>query len=320
MVEGAARLQGELGSLVQVLVEGLERQLSSYGFDAVQYTILNVCQSAGPISIKELKRLVPIDSGHMSRTTNHLEDKGLIQKARTSSDRRLVNLSVTEEALALMPELERRVEEHYAFLVGDIGHEELIGCGAVMQKIIAAGEEAEDHPAPPAHLSEWSSDLGETGAGMAVQPQSPSNGFHMAKLQSDVTTLVNVMYRGIEERVSPFELTVEEYSVFATCFINEPITISGLAKRVPVGAGRVSRIVSKLEDRGLIRKVRPDRNRRVVIAEVTDKGRPLALELTGSVGEHYANIVRRVSEQELTDLLGFIERMTANAESRNGRS
>lgn len=319
MVQGAARLQGDLGNLVQVLIEGLERQLSGYGFDAVQYTILSTCQSTGPISIKELKKLVPIDSGHMSRTTNHLEDKGLIQKTRTSDDRRLVNLRVTEEALALMPELRRRVQEHYALLARDIGHEELTACLSVMQKIIA-GEEAEDRPAQPVHSPESSSDSGEAGAGMADQPQSPSNESHIAKLQSDVTTLVNVMYRGIEERVSPFDLTVGEYSVFATCFINEPITISGLAKHVPVGAGRVSRIVSKLEDRGLIRKVRPAQNRRVVIAEVTDRGRALALELMGSVGEHYANIVRRVSEQELTDLLGFIERMTANAASRNGRS
>ena len=320
MVQGAARLQGELGNLVQILVDGLERQLSEYGFDAVQYTILSVCESAGPISIKELKKLVPIDSGHMSRTTNHLEDKGLIEKTRTSHDRRLVNLRVTEQALALMPELKSRVQEYYAHLVRDIGHEELIGCVAMMQRIIAAGEEAEDHPAPPVHLSESSSNPGEGGAGMAGQPQSPSNEAHIATLQSDVTTLVNVMYRGIEEKVSPFELTVGEYSVFTTCFINQPITISGLAKRVPVGAGRVSRIVSRLEDRDLIRKVRPAGNRRVVIAEVTDKGHALALELMGSVGEHYANILRRVSEQELTDLLGFIERMTANAESRNGRS
>ena len=113
--------------------------------------------------------------------------------------------------------------------------------------------------------------------------------------------------------MSPHEFAVAEYSVFATCFANEPITISGLAEHVPVDVGRISRMVSKLEDRGLIRKVRLAGNRRVVRVEMTDKGRTLAVELLGSVGEHYANIVSKVSGQELTDLTGFIERMTKNA-------
>ena len=76
--------------------------------------------------------------------------------------------------------------------------------------------------------------------------------------------------------------------------------------------------MSKLEDRGLVRKVRPDRDRRVVIAEMTEKGNALALELTASVAEHYADIASRVRERELTSLLRFIERMTANAESAVG--
>lgn len=313
-----ARLQGDLGNLVQVIVEGLIRRLSPYGVDPVEYTILSICLGVGPISIRDLRQLAPIDSGHLSRATTLLEDKGLLQKRRLREDRRLVRLTVTEQGLALMPELTGRVHEFYAVLLAGISHQELVGCISIMEKMIAAGQEGDGPPAPTAPSPESSSDAEAGGAGMADGTQDQSIESHISRLQGNVTTLVNVLFRGIHERVSPFDLAVAEYYVFATCFANESITISGLARHVPIDAGRISRIVSRLEDRELIRKVRPGEDRRVVKVEMTGEGRALALELMGSVQQHYANVVKGISEQELTDLVDFIERMTANAQSPKG--
>ncbi len=302
LTQKIAKLQGDLGTLVQVLVKGLNRQLSRYNVDAVEHTILGACMAAGPIAIRDLKKLVPIDSGHMSRTTTELQNKGLMQKMRLMDDQRLVRLRVTEEGAAIIPELMRQSQEYYALLLRGIGHERLAGCIAVMEKMITADDSSE----PP-------SDGEGKASGMAEPPQSQSIESLIGKLQSDMTSLINVLFTGIQERVSPHGFAVAEYSVFATCFANERITISGLAEHIPVDVGRISRMVSKLEDRRLIRKVRVKGNRRLVRVEVTDKGRALALELMGSVGEHYSSIVSKVTEQELTDLMGVIETMTTNA-------
>ncbi|MCY3801715.1 MAG: MarR family transcriptional regulator [Chloroflexi bacterium] len=315
MSQQIARLQGDLGNLVQVLVEGLTRRLSAYHVDAVGYTILHVCQGVGPISIRDLRRLVPIDPGLISRATTLLEDKGLLEKRRPRDDRRLVRLIVTEHGAALMPELTERVHEFYAVLLKGISQRQLVGCNTVMEQMIAAGQEAEG---PPARSPESPADSDPGTPGMAGETQNQSIESHTGRLQGNVTTLVNVLFRGIRQRVSPFDLAVVEYSVFTTCFANESITISGLARRVPIDIGRISRIVSKLEDRELVRKVRPVDDRRVVNVEMTSQGRALALELMGGVQEHYANVFRKTSERELTDLVDFIERMTANAGSANG--
>lgn len=135
----------------------------------------------------------------------------------------------------------------------------------------------------------------------------------IARLQGGLTQLVNVMFRGIEERLSPYGIAVGEYAVLAACSFNEPITITGITRHVPIEVGRISRIVSKFEDRGLVRKVRLRSDRRVVRVRMTDEGRALMPELTRHVGEHYANVTSRVSEEELTDLIAFIEKMTENA-------
>ena len=308
--ERVSKLQGDLQNLVQFLVEGLKNQFSPYGVDAVEYTVLSACMAVGPTSIRDLRELVPIDYGHMSRTTTRLEDKGLLQKIRTRDDRRVVRLRVTEEGASLMPELAGRVQEYYSLLVRDISHEWLIGCMAVMQKMISAWEEGEDHPARAGGSPGPSSD----GSGT----QSPSIEALIGMLQGDLTRLVNIMYQGVEDRLSPFELAVGEYAVFAACFANGPITISGLAEHVPLDVGRVSRLVSKLEDRGLVWKARPEANRRVVRVETTDEGRALALECMRRVGEHYVNVVSGISEDELDDLITFIAKMTENAESAKG--
>ena len=316
MDERVSKLQNDLQHLVQSLVEGLKKQLSPYGVDAVEYTVLSVCLAVGPTSIRDLRELVPIDYGHMSRTTTRLEDKGLLQKIRTRDDQRVVRLRVTEEGASLMPELLERVQEYYALLVKDISHEQLIGCMAVMQKMIAAWEEGDDHPTRAGDSPEPSSEGDHDGSGA----QSPSIEALIGMLQGDLTRLVNIMYQGIEDRVSPFELAVGEFSVLAACYSNESITISGLAEHVPLDVGRISRLVSKLEDRGLVWKARPEADRRVVRVETTDEGRALAIECMRRVGEHYANVVSRISEEELIDLITFIEKMTENAESARGES
>ena len=186
------------------------------------------------------------------------------------------------------------MHEFYGLLVRGISLEELVGCMAVMERMIGSGKE----PSGPTH-------------DQAIES-------YVGALQTDVMTLMNVMFGGIQERVSPFGLAVGEYSIFTACHTNGSIAVSDLAQYVPFDATRISRIVSKLEDRGLVRKVRPDRDRRVVIAEMTEKGNALALELMASVSEHYAAIASRVRERELSSLLHFIERMTANAESAVG--
>ena len=301
LTEQVSRLQGDLSNLVQVLVKGLNSQLLPYDLDAVEYTVLSACAAAGPISIRDLKTLVPIDSGHMSRATTQLQRKGLIQKMRLMDDQRLVRVRVTEEGSSVIPELMSRSQEYYARLVRGISQRRLARSITVMENMIAA-----DSARPAVNGAK---SVSET-AGLI---QEESIEALIGRLQGDMTALINVMFTGIQERVSAHGFAVAEYSVFATCFANESITISGLAEHVPVDVGRISRMVSKLEDRGLIRKVRLAGNRRVVRVEMTDKGRTLALELLGSVGEYYANIVSKVSEQELTDLTGFIERMTKNA-------
>ena len=137
-----------------------------------------------------------------------------------------------------------RAQEYSGLLVRDISHEDMIGCMAVVQKMISASEEGTESSRAGGGFSRASSD--------GVGAEGPSIEALIGMLQGDLMKLMTIMYQGIEDRVSPFGFAVGEFSVLAACFSNESITISGLAAQVPLDVGRISRLVSRLEDRGLV--------------------------------------------------------------------
>ena len=283
--------------MVQVLVGGLGKRLSVCGIDAVEFTVLSICSfSDGPIALRDMRDRLPIDPGQISHTVTQLEDKNLLRKTRLRNDQRLVNVYVTEEGRSLMPELMQRTQEYYGLLVRDIGLEELAGCMAVMAKMTTKGEKSGDAP---------------QGGPTQDEPVEAL----ISQLPGLVTNLVNLMFRGIEDRLSPHNVSVLEYSVLAACFGNEPVTVRGLLQHVPIDAGQMSRVVARLHDRGLVRRVRIRSDRRVVRVRMTDAGREMATELIRLTDEHYASVIQGVSGEELAGLMSFTEKMTANAES-----
>lgn len=131
------KLQVGLKDLVKVIVNGFDDCLAPFGVDAVDYTILATCFSAGPITIKDLGNLVPVDGGRISRVVTKLHDRNLVRKVRLRKDRRVVRVRMTEKGLALVPQLMRRVREFYTLLLTDISQEELTKCLAIAERMIA---------------------------------------------------------------------------------------------------------------------------------------------------------------------------------------
>ena len=182
----AAKLQGDLSGLTQILIHGLGRQLSACEIDTVEYTVLSTCFARGPIAIRDIRELLPIDYGHLSRTITRLHYRDLLQKVRLRNDQRVVTLKMTEEGVALMPELTRIAQEYYALLVRDIDLKELAGCVAIMERMIGgpAGDAGgENHAAPGAASSQSRSEGSEDGPGISSPAQDQSLESPIARLQ-----------------------------------------------------------------------------------------------------------------------------------------
>ena len=92
------------------------------------------------------------------------------------------------------------------------------------------------------------------------------------------------------------------------------MSASDLCKGISYDAGAMTRMLDRLESKGLIRRNRSTEDRRLMILELTDEGRaayPRMREISLSVANRF---LRGFSKSEARQLEGFLTRMLENAQ------
>jgi len=96
-VEMLAALDRELGA---------DKHLAALEMSAAQYIV--IANLVGPQELRsaaDLCKSISYDAGAMTRMLDRLESKGLIRRSRSTLDRRLMNLELTEEGRAAYPRM-----------------------------------------------------------------------------------------------------------------------------------------------------------------------------------------------------------------------
>ncbi len=105
-----------LSKVVSALTQELERQFEPSGLTNAQWRPLFKLSITDASTVAELARECVLDAGGMTRLLDRLEAKGLCHRERSCSDRRVVNLALTEagrEAAKVVPEVLSRVQNAY---------------------------------------------------------------------------------------------------------------------------------------------------------------------------------------------------------------
>jgi DNA-binding MarR family transcriptional regulator len=88
-----------VGYLLHQLVTSMRRQIelamTAHDLTAAQWYPLWKIKRDGPTSAQELSRDMDIDAGATTRLIDRLAAKGLVERARSSSDRRVLMLTLT---------------------------------------------------------------------------------------------------------------------------------------------------------------------------------------------------------------------------------
>jgi len=114
-----------VSGLVNAVARGMEQQLAAWRLSALEFSILGVCLSAGTTTVTGLSNVIPVDSGRISRIINKLHERGLINRERMTSDRRVVKLRLSEEGRDLVPRLVKLVEDYNQMLISGISPDNL---------------------------------------------------------------------------------------------------------------------------------------------------------------------------------------------------
>ena len=119
---------------------------------------------------------------------------------------------------------------------------------------------------------------------------------------------------GADKRLERLEMTAAQYVVIANLArTEEPRSAAELCKDISYDAGAMTRMLDRLESKGLIRRSRSADDRRLLHLELTEEGRaayPRMREISMTVANRF---LRGFSRAEARQLEGYLTRMLENA-------
>lgn len=106
------------------LVTDVDRQLEAHGLTHAQWTPLFLLRQGRVNTLAELSRELQLDAGALTRTLDRLEAKGLCTRERSTQDRRVVHLALTEEGLAASAHVPKVLCETLNAFLSGFSHDE----------------------------------------------------------------------------------------------------------------------------------------------------------------------------------------------------
>ena len=99
-----------------------------------------------------------------------------------------------------------------------------------------------------------------------------------------------------------------------------PVSPSDLSARLMVTTGAMTNVLDRLEQRGLLRRVRNPADRRSVIVEATEAGSALWHVAVNELGEQEAQVVRTLAREEQEQLNALLRKLLAALPGDEGDS
>ena len=131
----------ELGSCVTQLINAVARGAAQVAAERelthVDYALLRPFLLVEQWTTTQLAGVLPLTPSTISRTVNKLVYRGLIQRRRLVTDRRVVALTLTEEGQTLTQDLHRRVRAYEEGLCSNVSDEEMAVLTSLTSKVMA---------------------------------------------------------------------------------------------------------------------------------------------------------------------------------------
>ncbi len=112
----------QLSVLSSLVSEGFARHYRDrFGLSVAEWRVLAHLSQQEAVSVREICRRVHMDKPKVSRAASRLEARGAVTKVENPNDRRLVELSLTDQGRAMMAELIPLAQEYEARIVALLG-------------------------------------------------------------------------------------------------------------------------------------------------------------------------------------------------------
>jgi DNA-binding MarR family transcriptional regulator len=116
--------------------------------------------------------------------------------------------------------------------------------------------------------------------------------------------------KGVAETLKPFDLTSPQYNILRILrgAPEDGLPCSEVGERLVSQDPDVTRLLDRLEKRGLVTRGRSLTDRRVVNARITDAGKELADKLDGPINNVHETQLGHMKKKRLRELIDLLEK------------
>jgi DNA-binding MarR family transcriptional regulator len=127
-----------------------------------------------------------------------------------------------------------------------------------------------------------------------------------------IKLLSMLISRTFQERLDPFGLTPFHWVVLCCLWQEDGLATSAIGERLQQVGGTLTGVLDRMEERGLIRRERDSRDRRIWRIWLTDAGKELEKELPPIAAEIRQRAMQGIPEPDQKLLSELIDRAISN--------
>ncbi len=148
-----------------------------------------------------------------------------------------------------------------------------------------------------------------------IDPPNDSTFRHVPATRYDLRVLQSLrqIIRAVDmhsrQLLRQHRITGPQLITLLTVEKHEPVTASGIAGHIHLSPSTLVGILDRLEIKGLIRRARDSRDRRLVQITLTEQGKDLAVDAPSPLQDTLAEAMGRLSETELVMIAESLERI-----------
>ena len=117
----------------------------------------------------------------------------------------------------------------------------------------------------------------------------------------------------LDAELASLDITAAQFVILMSIALGEADSACGLCKGMSYDPGAMTRMLDRLERRGLLRRVAHPNDRRTSNLELTAEGKAVYPKLRAAAMKVLNRFLHGFSEQEARQLEGFLQRMLDNA-------
>ena len=132
--------------------------------------------------------------------------------------------------------------------------------------------------------------------------------------------ILSCMASEVDGALEPRGLTSAQWVPLFKLHMGLASTVAELARECELDAGAMTRLLDRLEAKGLLTRVRSSEDRRVVNLELTEEGREAARQIPDVLCKVQNAFLQGLSVEEWQQLKGLLRRVLANGTALHGQS